>query len=269
MMLDSITAMAAHHHHHHHHHNHQQQQQSQHKSHQYHKNSSASCSSSNSSSSNDDEANARKKEKQRASYQEGVKQTQQQLSALSTNIKDTTTVSTKTSTVNHQSKDGTTNLSTGTGTSNSRIDPQIDLSLVNHIPSSSLVLPLHATATAALLQWNQNWNHLPPPPSESTTVAHDNATANATASTGMDATTGTCRPHSSAALPVTGVACSDTTVTQPQSLAPHWNSPTAVTNPPIDSSRNDGTNPIPLAVLPTTMWTTQNYMQLMEVRSCI
>jgi hypothetical protein len=151
MMLDS-SAMVAHHHHqqqlHHHH---------KHKSRHYNDNTSTS----RSSSSNDDEVDMKGKNKSRASLigqkqrsnQEGIEQAQQQLSMLSTNVNSTSAASNKTTTAVHHS-------SGGIGSSNtSMIDPQIDLSLVNHIPSSSLILPLHATATAALLQWNQNNHH--------------------------------------------------------------------------------------------------------------
>ena len=71
-----------------------------------------------------------------------MERAQQQLSLLSTNTDPTTTMA---DSKNHSRDDGKSAMTT-------MIDPQINLSLVHHVPSSSLVLPLHATATAALLQ---------------------------------------------------------------------------------------------------------------------
>lgn len=138
MMLDSSALLA-----HHHHHKHKSASK------QYNDNTSSGSSSSN------EEEDIRKNEKSQTtcssknlvgnyqrSNQEGIEQTQEQLSMLSTTAKPAPL---------HNNK-----------SSSSIIHPQIDLSLVNHIPSSSLVVPLHATATAALLQWNQS-NHLAEP----------------------------------------------------------------------------------------------------------
>jgi hypothetical protein len=163
MMLDS-SAMLAHHHHqqqqgHHHHQHHKHKGVSK----QYNDNTSSGSSSSND---DDDDEDMRKNKKSQTtnnynnhaennqrSNQEGVEQTQEQLSLLSTNAKECASTNTTPTVQNNKSNSGI-------------IDPQIDLSLVNHIPSSSLVLPLHATATAALLQWNQS-NHLAEPTLES------------------------------------------------------------------------------------------------------
>ena len=155
--------MLAHHHHHHHQH-HQQQQHQNHKhkgggkNNQYANDNTSSDS--NSSNEDDDENDRQQRDKGnptgRSAYNKtfgghnhrgnpnGVEHTQQQLSLLSTNADPTTTMA---DSKNIGKDDGNSAMTMMT-----MIDPQINLSLVHHVPSSSLVLPLHATATAALLQ---------------------------------------------------------------------------------------------------------------------
>jgi hypothetical protein len=164
MMLDS-SAILAHHHHHHHHHHQQQQQHQNHKhkgggkNNQYVNDNTSSDS--NSSNEDDDENDHQQRDKDkptgRSAYNKtfgghnhrgnpnGVEHTQQQLSLLSTKADPTTTMA---DSKNHSRDDGKSAMTTAM----MMIDPQINLSLVHHVPSSSLVLPLHATATAALLQ---------------------------------------------------------------------------------------------------------------------
>ena len=160
MMLES-SAMLAHHHHHHHHHN-------KHRTVNKHCNDNTSSGSS-SSNDDDDDDEQRGKEKSKTTHNsnnlagnnqrrssDGIEQTQEQLSLLFTNAHATSASTYMTPNTSQNNRSGL-------------IDPQIDLSLVNIVPSSSLVLPLHATATAALLQWNQA-NHTLEPTMESSQI---------------------------------------------------------------------------------------------------
>ena len=234
MMLDS-SAMVAHHQHQQqlHHHKHYN------KSHKYDNNTSSSSSSTDDDD-DDDEIKMRDKDKSRTTFStkplvvghiqrnhlDGMEQAQQQLSLLSTNHQHQhPAITTIGAAFNHLTSASHHNKSISTS---GRMDPQIDLSLVNHIPSSSLILPLHATATAALLQWNHPSNHSSPPDPSNVLESHS----------------------------------VDDSSRRP-SIPLHNTNMTTVTSPNTLSNPSENSNGVPVVPILTV----DNYVHLMEVRT--